>query len=199
MFFNTRLMMSWITLIGCGGVGAVIFAQTAFFFCFFLPGDSLLFIAGLLSAKGYFNIITLVLVAWSTAWCGYLLAFTFGEKFGQWLELQPDSFCYKRQYLEKTKLFFAKHGKSTVFLAFFAPVIRTFTPVVMGMASYPMKRFALTALIGSFGWAILFSMSGYLLGVRFPSVVHYLLPLTVLIIAISLLPSVLTYCRRDKV
>jgi len=196
MLIGTAEIMHITRTLGYWGIAAVIFTETGLFFGFFLPGDSLLFAAGLLAAKGYFNILVLLMVVLVTAIIGYLVGYFFGDKLGFWLMKKPDSLFYKRRYLELARSFYQKHGGKAVALARVVPVVRTFAPIVAGMVRMSWPRFVFFTVFGAIIWVCVFAFGGYYLGVRFPSLIDWLLPLSFLIVLLSIIPGVVGYFKK---
>ena len=127
-------------------------------------------------------------------WCWR--AYGFGFYLGGWLIKKPDSLLYKRRYLELAQNFYTKHGGKAVMLARVIPIVRTFAPIVAGMVKMSHKRFVLFTIIGGFLWANLFGFGGYYLGVRFPFVLEWLLPIAALIVILSIIPAIISYCKQ---
>lgn len=146
----------------------IVFAETGLFIGFFLPGDSLLFAAGIyidaLAANfyhvNYFIVIAMVIAAsFAGSWVGYFIGYKTGPKMFTW----KDRFFYKKKYLLKAKDFYEHHGKSTVFLSKFLPVIRTFAPLVAGIVQMQRQVFLLFNLAGSICWVTLMISGGHFL------------------------------------
>ncbi len=199
-----------IESIGYVGLFAIVFAESGLFFGFFLPGDSLLVTAGLLATQGYFNIIWLIPLLAAAAISGDSTGYWMGKKFGKKIfsKINIDthnlSFFSKINYALRKKdhivtasEFYKKHGSQTIILARFLPYIRTFAPIVAGIGEMDYKRFITFNVIGGVGWVTLMLMIGYFLGKIIPNVDRYLLPIIVIIVIISFLPS--AYEHRSKI
>ena len=119
----------------------IIFAETGLLFGFFLPGDSLLFTAGLLAKQGKLNLAAILIGCFAAAVIGDQVGFTIGDKAGPRLFRKPDSRLFKQEYIERTEKFFEKHGPKTIVIARFVPVVRTFAPVMAGVGSMPRRTF----------------------------------------------------------
>ena len=117
-----------IEAVGYLGILGIVFAESGLFVGFFLPGDSLLFTAGFLASQGYLNIFLLLLISFSGAVLGDNFGYFFGKKVGPALFRKERSLLFHKEYLEKSKIFFEKHGPKTIVLARFLPVVRTFAP-----------------------------------------------------------------------
>ncbi|MDB5188182.1 MAG: putative rane-associated protein [Candidatus Kaiserbacteria bacterium] len=187
-----------VTLIGYPGIFAAIFAETGVFFGFFLPGSSLLFTAGLLASKGVFNIWVLFTVASVAAILGDNAGYWFGSTVGHQLYNRADSRFFKKKYLLEAHAFYQKYGLQTIVLARFIPVIRTFVPIVAGIAEMDYKRFFLYNVFGGFLWAGGMCVAGYYLGKHVPWVSTYLTPIILVIIFISILPVLVQFYKQSR-
>lgn len=191
-----------IETVGYVGLFAIVFAETGLFIGFFLPGDSLLFTAGLLASQGVFNIYTLLPILFSAAVLGDSTGYFIGQKFGKRLFQRENSRLFKKEHLLRAKAFYEKHGGKTIILARFIPVIRTFAPVVAGMADMKYSTFLFFNVIGGVFWAIGMPVLGFFLGTSIPDIDQYLLPIVALIIFISILPGLVettnTAQKREK-
>ena len=135
-------------------VFVIIFAESGLLIGFFLPGDSLLFTAGFLSSQGVFNIYILVLLFFIAAVFGDSAGYAFGRKFGKRLFERKNSLLFHKENLLKTRRFYDTHGKKTIILARFLPVVRTFAPIVAGIADMHYPTFLLYNVIGGLLWGI---------------------------------------------
>jgi membrane-associated protein len=190
-------------LIKYGGIGLlmlIIFAETGLFFGFFFPGDSLLFIAGLMCGTEYLptDISILLLSLCAAAFLGNTVGYLFGKKIGEALYDKSDSLLFKKKYITMTRDFYAKHGGKALILGRFAPFIRTFAPILAGTAGIDFKKFTLYNLIGAVLWIPSFLLAGYILRSTFPQVKDYLHYITAGIILLSLIPVVITFVKERK-
>lgn len=185
--------------IGYLGVWAIIFAESGLFIGFFLPGDSLLFTSGFIASQpNFFDIRVLIFGAFVCAVLGDNVGYTTGYKFGRRLFQKEDSWLFKKKHLNKTQDFYEKHGKKTIVLARFLPVIRTFAPIVAGIAAMRYKTFIAYNLIGGFAWTFGITLLGYFLGRVIPDVDKYLLPVILLIIVVSFVPSIIHLIQENR-
>jgi len=188
-----------IEAFGTIGLFLIIFAESGLFFGFFLPGDSLLFTAGVLCAKADSPLwplpIVLVLVA-AGAIMGDQVGYVFGRRVGPSLFRRPDSRLFKQAHVEKAQKYFEEHGPKTIFLARFVPIVRTFAPIVAGVGRMDYRVFVTYNVVGGVTWAIGITSLGYLLG-EAVDIDKYLLPVVGLIIVVSLIP-VLLEIRKAK-
>lgn len=179
------------------GLFLMVFAESGLFFGFFLPGDSLLFTAGFLASQGLLNIWVLVPLLVVGAIGGDSAGYWMGHKLGHWLIKQRESFFFQKKHLVQAQEFYHKHGGKTLILARFIPAVRTFAPIVAGMAKMEYGRFLSFNVIGGLGWAMGMTLAGYWLGSLIPGVDKYLLPIVGGIILVSVLPG-LVYLRKSK-
>lgn len=191
-------LATWIHTLGYAGVLAVIFVQTGLLVGFFLPGDSLLFTVGFLASQHFFNIYLLTPLIILTAIVGYSIAYWLGNKIGHWLLQRPDSWWFKKRYVFDAKAFYEKHGGQALIIGWLIPVIRTFVPVVAGMAEMPFKRFMIYNCLGGIIWAGGITLLGYFLGTEIPGVEHYIVPSVLVIIIISILPGVFHFLKARR-
>jgi membrane-associated protein len=189
------------TLIQFGGLGLVlliIFAETGVFFGFFLPGDSLLFVAGLLADTPYLDIhislliILLVGAAVGGSFVGYLT----GKWAGSYLLNKKDSFFFKKKYIDITQAFYQKHGMMAFILGRFLPVVRTFVTILAGMAKIDLPKFLIFNLLGASIWVTTMVLAGHFLGRIFPNITSYLEIIVAGMILISAIPVIITWFRN---
>lgn len=172
----------------------IIFCETGLVATPFLPGDSLLFAAGGIAAVGRMNIHIMVLILLVAAILGDAVNFMIGKYFGAKLFSNPDSKIFRRAYLEKTHVFYEKHGGKTIIIARFVPIVRTFAPFVAGMGDMHYGRFIRYNIIGAMAWVLLFSYLGYFFA-NIPLVKNNLGLVLGAIIVISILPAIIEIVR----
>ena len=174
----------------------IIFCETGLVVTPFLPGDSLLFLAGMIAHNqgNNLNIVWLILILIAAAILGDLVNYLIGRFFGQKLFSNPDSKIFKQSYLEKTNKFYEKHGGKTIIIARFVPIVRTFAPFVAGMGHMCYKRFGSFNIIGGITWIVLFSLLGYALG-GVSGVQQNIKIVIVFIIILSIMPGVVEVIR----
>ena len=174
---------------GTLGLFLIVFAESGLLIGFFLPGDSLLFTAGLLSSQGKLAPLPVLLAGcFAAAVVGDQVGYAFGRRVGPSLFKREDSRIFKQEYIEKSQEFFAEHGSKTILLARFVPVVRTFAPIVAGAGKMHYRTFLLYNLVGGFLWAVGVTSLGYILGESVPSIDKYLLPVIGVIIIASVAP-----------
>lgn len=187
-----------ITTIGYAGILLIIFAETGLFFGFFLPGDSLVFTAGMLASRGIFNIWILVPSIVVTAIVGYAVGYWFGDKLGHWLIKRPDSIYFKKRYMTIAHDFYERHGGKALVFGRLVPIVRTFAPIVAGMADMPYSLYTLYNILGALLWGGVITMIGYYIGGLFPNASEFVLPVVIAIVLISVIPGVVHYWRKRR-
>lgn len=184
-------LVSLIKAAGYIGIFVILFAETGLFIGFFLPGDSLLFTAGLLASQGYLNPALLFIISFAAAVLGNMVGYKIGQKLGPAIFKKDNSLFFNKKHIERTQQFFGKHGGKALVLARFIPIVRTFSPVMAGVGNMNSRIFALYNFLGAFLWILLIEVLGFFLGQRIPDIDHYLLPIIALIIFISILPTLI--------
>jgi membrane-associated protein len=180
------------------GLILIIFAETGLLIGFFLPGDSLLFTAGILANQGKMNLAVILIGCFVAAVVGDQVGFTFGSRMGPRLLRRPDSKLFKREYVNRTEDFFDRHGAKTIVMARFVPVVRTFAPVVAGIGKMTRRTFLGFNVVGAFIWVFGITLLGYALAESIgDSITNYLEPLIAAIIVLSLIPPFIEW-RRSK-
>jgi membrane-associated protein len=173
----------WGYLLLCG----IVFSETGLLVGFFLPGDSLLFTVGVVTGAGRLNIYAIVPALMLAALCGNASGYTLGRFVGVRLFRNPDSRIFRRQHLEQTQQFYARHGGKILIYAQFMPIVRTYAAFVAGVARMGYVRFLSFNVIGSVGWVFSMTLLGYTLG-NVPLVRAHFEKVLILIILISLTP-----------
>jgi membrane-associated protein len=176
----------------------VVFAETGLFFGFFLPGDYLLFMAGLLCSTGRFNIsiYILVLSLIAAGVLGNYAGYWFGYRTGRKLFSRNDSIFFKRHYVELAEVFYAKHGGMALVLGRFFPIIRTFAPIFAGVVRVDLKKFTLYNFVGSVAWVNTFTLGGYFLGRKYPQLKDHLQYIVLGLIIITTIPLIYAFLKR---
>jgi membrane-associated protein len=187
-----------IPAVGLIGIIAIIFAESGLFFGFFLPGDSLLFTAGIFASQGYFSISLLLFGTMIAAIVGDSVGYAFGKKVGPSLFSRENSLFFDRKHVERAHAFYEKHGVKTILFARFVPIVRTFAPIVAGIGSMPYKTFIAWNISGGILWTSLMTLSGYYLGRSFPHIGEYLEIIVIGIIAVSLIPVIIEFVRNRR-
>jgi membrane-associated protein len=194
-----------IASVGYVGLWAIVFAESGLYFGFFLPGDSLLFTAGLLasSVAGDLRVFDLAIVIPSLAIAAILgdsVGYWSGQKFGRRFFQREDSFWFHRKHLDRAHDFYETHGGKAIIIARFLPVVRTFVPIVAGMALMSYPKFLLYNVAGGIGWVVSMTVLGYFFGSILPAdkVDLFLLPALALIVFISVAPTAWHLYKENK-
>ncbi|MFA6397596.1 MAG: DedA family protein [Candidatus Paceibacterota bacterium] len=187
-----------IETIGLIGILLFVFAESGLFFGFFLPGDSLLFTAGVLVSAGHFNILILFLGSFLMAFLGDSFGYYFGKKIGPKIFSKPNSFFWNKKNIDKTTEFFEKYGNKAVTLARFVPIVRTFTPIMAGVGKMKYKTFIFWNILGGFFWTAIMIFGGYFLGNYIKDVDKYIFPIVLVIIFVSFLPLLFTFYKKSN-
>ena len=175
----------------------IIFAETGLVVFPFLPGDSILFIAGTVVAAAGLDVHVLVLVLIVAAVLGDSVNYAVGHYIGPKAFHKPDSRWFRQEYLRRTQAFYAKYGGITIIIGRFVPIIRTFAPFLAGVAGMSYRRFLSYNVVGGCLWIGLLVYAGYLFG-NIPWVKDNLSAIVVAIVVVSLIPAITTYWRERK-
>ena len=188
-----------IKAIGYLGIFGFIFAESGLLIGFFLPGDSLLFTAGILASQGFLNIWILALGTWCFAVLGDSVGYWFGHRVGRKLFEREDSRFFKKAHLLHAQEYFDKHGRKTIILARFIPIVRTFAPIIAGIGSMQYRIFLSYNIIGGTIWGLGVPLVGYFLGNAIPNIDHYLIPIIAGIILVSLIPPLIEIVKARRI
>jgi membrane-associated protein len=180
-----------IETVGTIGLFAIVFAESGLLIGFFLPGDSLLFTAGLLASQGKLNLPLILVGCFVAAVAGDQVGYAFGRRVGPSLFRRPDSRLFKHENVEKAQSYFERYGVKTIVLARFVPIVRTFAPIVAGVGNMEYRTFVRFNVLGGLLWAVGVTLLGYVLGDTVPDIDKYLLPVIVVIVLLSVLPVAL--------
>lgn len=207
-FLNPKLIIDGLLsqggLYAYLGLFAIIFAETGLAVGFFLPGDSLLVVAGVIAAADpRLNIGILLLVLFAASVLGDSTGYLIGSKMGASLFNRPNSMIFRPSNVEKARNFFDKHGTKTIILARFVPIVRTFAPLVAGAAKMPYTRFLPFSLLGSFLWIFSMVLAGYIfggmveraLGIRLDENIE---KVVITVVLLSLIPPAIEYFRGRR-
>lgn len=165
---NPKLLIDWMLLkLGIwvyAGLFFIIFAETGLAVGFFLPGDSLLVVAGLFAAAGKLNLMALMILLFIAAVVGDTVGYLTGRKMGQTLFTRPKSRFFNPKHIAKAHAFYEKHGGKTIVMARFVPIVRTFAPLVAGAAEMTYRNFIFYNIFGGLLWIVSMLLAGYFLG-----------------------------------
>jgi membrane-associated protein len=177
----------------------VVFAETGLFFGFFLPGDYLLFLAGMFVATNKLDVSIYILIAGLiiAAISGNFVGYWFGRKTGPALYNRKDSFFFKKQYLIAAEVYYNKQGAFALIMGRFIPIVRTFAPILAGMIQLDYRKFALYNITGAVLWISSLTLLGYFLGIKFEKEINdYLFYIIMGFIAITAVPLIWAYLKR---
>lgn len=176
---------------------AVIFIETGLLIGFFLPGDTFLFSMGFLASQGFLSYPLLLTLGIVAAITGDAVGYYLGWRYGRGVFSNDRKRRWLNQgHLEKAEVFYARHGVKTIVLARFVPVVRTFAPVLAGVSRMDYRLFATYNILGGIFWVVSVVTAGYFLGYAVPNIDHYILPVFVLIIVVSILPAIIAAIRE---
>ena len=189
----------------------IVFAETGLLAGFFLPGDSLLFLAGIYSetlmqqisvGNSFLNVSLLATLVSLMGILGNMVGYWFGEKSGTYLYNRKDNFLFKKKYLFQSKAFFEKYGAKAIVFARFLPLFRTFAPVIAGIVSMDKKRFMFFNILGSFLWSFTMIFSGHYLYQLFLEefhidLKHYIEYIVIVIIIITTFPVLIKLLKKS--
>jgi membrane-associated protein len=179
------------------GIFLIVFAESGLFFGFFLPGDSLLFTAGLLARQGFFDYWFLLIGVTISAIIGDQVGYWSGNRFGRRFFTRRGDFFRDPPHVKEAEDFYLKHGKAAIVLARFVPVVRTFAPIVAGIGNMDYKVFLIYNVLGGFFWSFTMISAGFVFGALFPNS-GFLTVVILLIIGVSMLPVLLNILQSKK-
>lgn len=193
-------LLNFITHFGWLAVVAVIFAESGLMVGFFLPGDSLLFVAGTLVQRGVFqiDIYAFIICLFLAAVLGNSTGYYIGRKFGRKLFRRPDSRFFRHEYLAQAETFYESNGPKAVIIAMFVPIVRAFSPVVAGIAHMSYKKFVLFNLTGAALWVGTFTLIGYYAGAAIEKTGINIELAALIVIFLSLLPGIVHVLKEPE-
>ena len=175
----------------------IIFLETGVVVTPFLPGDSLLFVAGTIAAAGELNVHVLVLILAVAAIAGDSLNYAIGRYLGPRVFRFEDSRFFKRAYVDRTHAFFERHGGKAIIIARFVPIIRTYAPFVAGIGAMNYRRFLMFNISGALLWVVLLTYAGFFFG-NLPLVKNNLTAVILGIIVLSVMPAIIEFWRARR-
>lgn len=178
-------------------VSLIIFAESGLLVGFFLPGDTLLFGAGLAASQGDLSIVWLITAVIIAAIVGDNVGYSIGRQMGERLFTKKDGIIFRRQYIETAEKFYEKHGGKTIIIARFAPLVRTFAPVVAGASKMSRRRFFTFNIVGGALWGAGMPLLGYYVGNRIPGLDKYI-ELVIIGVVVLSIGLALAHLLRDK-
>jgi membrane-associated protein len=192
---NLPELVQWA---GLFGIAAIIFSETGLLIGVFLPGDSLLVTAGLFAAKGYFNIYALTPTLTIAAICGNSVGYFIGRTTGPRIFNRESSLFFNKKHAIRAHNFYEKHGRKTIVLAQFMPVIRTFAPVIAGVGGMRFAQFIAFNIVGAFFWIWSMLGIGYFLGNTIPGIDQHIEIVVIIVVLISISPGIISWYRTRR-
>ncbi len=180
-------------------IAIIIFLESGMMVGFFLPGDTLLFSAGILAAAGHLPIVATIAVIALSAIAGDNTGYHIGRKLGPRLFRKEDGIIFRKDLILKAEKFYEKYGTKTMLIAHFIPVVRSFVPVAAGAGKMDYKQFVVFDAIGDTVWAASIILLGYFVGSRIPGVQKYVEPILLIIILATLLPTIYHALKDPKI
>jgi membrane-associated protein len=192
---NLSELVQWA---GLFGIAAIIFSETGLLVGVFLPGDSLLVTAGLFAARGYLNVYALVPLLTAAAILGNSLGYYIGKKSGPRIFNRENSIFFNKKHAIRAAAFFEKHGRKTIVLAQFMPIIRTFSPVIAGVGGMNFRTFITFNIIGAITWIWSMVGIGYFLGRYIPGIDQHIEIVIIVVVFLSILPGIIGSYRGRR-
>ena len=186
MFEVTQIIQSPIGLLL---LAIILYAEVGLFLGFFLPGDTLLIAAGIYAHQGNLSLAAIILVASAAAIAGDSTGYFIGRKLGRKVFRKDDGIIFRKDHIDKAEAFYEKYGAKTLLVAHYIPVIRTFTPLLAGVAKMNYRKFLLFDVIGDITWAVSVTLVGYYVGSRIPGIDKYILLIIGSVVLVSLVPT----------
>lgn len=187
-----------IRAVGYLGLFGIVFAETGLLIGFFLPGDSLLFTAGILAGQGYLNIWVTLIVMSAAAIIGDSVGYTIGRRLGPRVFNKEESMLFSKKHIQRAQEYFEKYGAFTIVIARFVPIVRTFAPTIAGIGKMPYSKFLFYNIFGGLFWVLSVTLLGYFIGLKVPHAEKYIIPGIVIIVIISLLPYIQKLIRSPE-
>jgi membrane-associated protein len=196
LFANLSDLPALIKWAGYFGMTGIVFAETGLLVGFFLPGDSLLVTAGLVAARGLLDVYLLGFLLNIAAILGNSCGYWFGRSTGPRIFTREDSLLFNKKHLFSAQEFYAKHGRKTIVLAQFMPIIRTFSPIVAGVGRMPYRQFLIISIVGTILWVWSMLFTGYFLGRYIPGIDKHIEYVVLIVIFVSILPGIISWWRQ---
>lgn len=196
LFHRLHNLPELIQWAGFVGLTAIIFSETGLLVGFFLPGDSLLVTAGLLGARGYFNVYTLAPLLTLAAIVGNSTGYLIGRTTGPRIFRREDSLLFNKKHAMRAHEFYERHGKKTIILAQFMPIIRTFSPVVAGVGGMTFRHFFIYSVVGAMLWVWSMVFTGFFLGRYIPGIDKHIEIVVIVVVLISVSPGAISGLRN---
>ena len=206
-YLNPKNIIEFLTTRGLpltyAGLVFIVFAETGLAMGFFLPGDSLLVVAGLFAASGKLNVVVLLITLFIAAVIGDAVGYYSGLKLGPRIFTRQKSLLFRPSHLEKAQAFYEKYGGKTIIIARFVPIVRTFAPIVAGAAKMSYRQFAVFNIVGGFLWVFTMILAGYFLGSTVErafgiKLEDHIEKVVIIVVALSLLPPLIEYLKTRR-
>jgi membrane-associated protein len=198
LFSNLQDLPALIKWAGYFGLTAIVFAETGLLIGFFLPGDSLLVTAGLVSARGLLNVYILGVMLNLAAALGNSAGYWIGRMTGPRIFTREDSLLFNKKHVYRAQEFYARHGRKAIVLAQFMPIVRTFSPVVAGVGRMPYRQFLMISVLGTIFWVWSMLFTGYFLGTYIPGIDQHIEILVLTVIFVSIMPAIISWWRERR-
>jgi len=176
-------------------IAIFLFAEVGLFLGFFLPGDTLLIAAGIYAKQGKLNIAALIVIAALAAIAGDNLGYYIGRKLGPRVFSKDDGLIFRKDHIDKAERVYERFGSKALLVTHFFPVVRTFMPLLAGVARMPYRRFFTFNAVGDIFWAVAVTLVGYYVGSRIPNVDNYILLVLGIVVICSLAPALYHFVR----
>ncbi|MDB5185127.1 MAG: dedA protein [Candidatus Saccharibacteria bacterium] len=173
----------------------IVFAEVGLFLGFFLPGDTLLITAGIYAHEGHLSILAVIAVCLVAAIAGDNLSYFIGKQLGPKVFSKPDGIIFRKDHIDTSEKFFARFGAKTLLVSHFLPVVRSFTPMLAGVARMPHRRFFVFNAVGDAVWSIVVPLLGYYVGSRIPNIDQYILLVLLFAIVATITPTIFHIVR----
>ncbi len=191
-------LIELIKAFGYLGIFAIVFSETGLLLGFFLPGDSLLFTAGILAAQGYLDISLLLIILAAAAIIGDSVGYAIGKNLGPRIFSKEESLLFNKKHIAKAQKFFDTHGPKTIILARFVPIVRTFAPTLAGVGKMSYWKFLTYNIVGGLLWVLSVTLLGYYLGIKVDNIEKYIIPGVVIIVLISISPYIKSFLTNAE-
>ena len=200
LFHRLRDLPALVQWAGYFGLTAIIFTETGLFVGFFLPGDSLLVTAGLLASQPDFrlNVYAMGALFSIAAILGDTVGYSVGRASGPRIFTREDSLFFSKKHLYRAHAFYERHGGKTIVIARFMPIVRTFAPIVAGVAEMRYRTFLAYNVIGGVLWVWSMLFTGYFLGRYIPGIDRHIESVILIVIFLSILPGIISWWRERK-
>ncbi len=180
------------------GFFVVVFAESGLLIGFFLPGDSLLFTAGFLASQDFISFKMMLVIGLAAAILGDSAGYTLGYRFGPRVFKKEDSLLLNKKNIQYAQSFYERYGGKALIIARFMPIVRTLAPILAGVGRMRYSSFLFYNVIGAISWVVGLSSIGFFLGNTIPNIDHYIIPVAIGIILISISPGIIHLIRNKE-